>query len=94
MARKHYSVDEVLKSLSKKADCKIITDASSYENAFNNTIYILTDTVFSKNHGKIITNPAKKFDLGNGSQGKIGFLVNYCGFKVCKVVEFPKHRNY
>lgn len=79
MARKH-SLDEVLRTLSKKADCRI--------NTTTRTVYVLTDLVWSKTLRKEVINPAKKFDLGNGSWGKIDYLRNYCGYTVCKVGEF------
>ncbi|MGJ7024991.1 hypothetical protein [Petrimonas sulfuriphila] len=59
MARKNYSIDEVLRTLGKKNDCSITT---------NKEIFVL--------NGK-----DRKNDLGNGSWGKIDFLVKYCGFK-------------
>ena len=42
-------------------------------------IYILTDT-----------NPHKKFDLGNGSWGKISYLTNVHNYSIIKVGTFPK----
>lgn len=57
MAKKH-TVDEVIRSLSKKRDVKI--------NPKDKTIEIL--------------DPAKNNDLGNGSWGKIDFLVNHSGY--------------
>lgn len=79
MARKH-NMEEVLKSLRFKNDCKCI----------ESTIYILTDKVWSKDKGSYITNPLKKFDLGNSSWGKIDYLTKYCGYTMVKVAEFPK----
>lgn len=32
----------------------------------------------------------KQHDLGNGSWGKIDFLVNHCGYRQIFVTEFPK----
>jgi hypothetical protein len=72
--RKH-NLDEVLRSLSKKHDCRIQ----------GREIKILTDKVFNKKTQKEEDNPFKRFDLGNGSWGKIDFLVNYCGYHVVRV---------
>lgn len=73
MARKNkHQVDEVLRSLSRKHDCKVI----------GRSIYIL--------NGKSRSKPATN-DLGNGSWGKIDFLVNYCGYTQYRVNEFPKY---
>lgn len=89
MARKH-TLDEVLVSLKKKTDCKVILSASLYKDAEDNTVYILCDQIWSKKEGKMITHPEKKFDLGNKSWGKIDYLVNHCGFQLRKVDELPK----
>lgn len=75
MARKHY-VDEVIRSLSQKRDCKIISNKYG-----GGTIYIL--------NGKSHKYP-KSNDLGNGSWGKIDFLCNHKGFIFIYVSEFPK----
>ena len=68
MARKH-KVDEVIRSLSKKKDCKI--DGT--------VIYILNGNITPKQN-----------DLGNGSNGRIDFLVNHQGYTKISVSEFPK----
>lgn len=52
MARKH-NLEEVLKSLRFKNDCKCV----------GQTIYILTDKVWSKDKGEYITNPIKNLTL-------------------------------
>ena len=77
MARKH-KLEEVLRTLSIKNDCKIK----------GLTIEILTNKIYSKNG--ITDNPKKKNDLGNGSWGKIDFLTNYCGFSISKVSDFSR----
>lgn len=77
MARKH-TEDEVLRALRTKNDVRV---SDGY-------ILILTDTVWSSKEGKAIINPKKKFDLGNGSLGKISYLVNYCGYIGAFVPEF------
>ena len=74
MARKNYKIDEVLRSLSKKNDIRIL----------GSTICMLTDKVVD-DKVESINNPIKLHDLGNGSWGKIGFLQNYCGYKIAKV---------
>ena len=74
MARKH-KMDEVLRALAKKHDCRIQS----------NIIYVLNgDSIEPKFQ---LSN-----DLGNGSWGKIDFLVNHCGFRQMYVCEFPKIR--
>lgn len=65
MARKHYSEDEVLVSLRKKRDIRIS----------GHTIAVLKTKVFSPKEMDTIINPLKSFDLGNGSWGKIDFLL-------------------
>ena len=61
MTRKH-SEDEVLKSLAKKHDVRIV----------NRTIQVLKPEI--EKDGKIVENPFYQGDLGNGSWGKIDFL--------------------
>lgn len=68
MARKH-QLDEVLRSLGKKQDCKI------------NGSSILVLNGKGKKH-------KKNHDLGNGSWGRIDYLVNYCGYTKYFVSEF------
>jgi hypothetical protein len=76
MARKQkYKVDEVLRHLSKKNDVLVE----------NRKILILKDEIFDVKQGIKIPNPKKKFDLGNGSWGKIDFLVNHNGYTLCNV---------
>ena len=65
MARKNYKIDEVLRSLAKKNDCRIDPP-------------IIT----------IMTGGSSKNDLGNGSWGKIDFLVNHCGFRTIYVTKW------
>lgn len=64
-----YTVDEVLKSLANKRDCRVS----------GSMIYVINGL------GKL---PATN-DLGNGSWGKISFLVNHRGYKQLFVKEFP-----
>jgi len=68
MARKH-QMDEVLRSLGNKQDCRI--DG--------------TDILVLNGKGK---KQPKQHDLGNGSWGKIDYLVNYCGYRQYFVAEF------
>ena len=76
MERKH-TVDEVLIALSLKNDVKVD----------RKVIMILSDFVY-KNNGQKIENPKKKHDLGNGSWGKIDFLVNHHGYSFFHVSDF------
>lgn len=76
MARKH-TEDEVLKSLRQKNDVKV-----------NGTsIYLLKRKVLNK-ESILIDNPLAKNDIGNGTHGKIDFLVNHCGYSKTKVDKF------
>ena len=68
MTRKH-QMDEVLRSLGKKQDCRING----------------TDILVLNGKGK---KRQKQHDLGNGSWGKIDYLVNYCGYRQYFVAEF------
>lgn len=77
MARKNFRVDEVIRTLSRKRDCKIDAD--------NNKIFILSNDL---EDGSPNTN--KSNDLGNGSWAKIGFLVRYNGWKIEYVDKFKK----
>jgi len=76
MARKH-TVDEVLRALRLKNDVKVN----------GSEIMILSDFVY-KNNGQKIENPKKKHDLGNGSWGKIDFLVNQHGYSIYNISDF------
>ena len=60
---KYKSIDEVIRSLSKKRDVKI--------NTSNKEVNIVKQDDTYANQ-----------DLGNGSWGKIDYLVNYCGYRV------------
>ena len=62
MTKRKHSVDEVLKSLSKKHDVKVV----------GNSIQVLKAIVTKD--GKDVENPTYQGDLGNGSWGKIDFL--------------------
>ena len=79
MARKNYKIDEVLKALSKKNDVRVV----------QNKILVLTDKIYL--HGNKVDNPQKKWDLGNGSWGKIDFLVKYQGFVINYVGQFQTY---
>lgn len=69
MARKH-NLDEVLRSFRTKNDVRIN----------GKDILVLTNMEYNPKTGKTEFNRNKKFDLGNGSWGKIDYLVNYCGY--------------
>lgn len=77
MARKH-NEDEVLRTLRSKNDVRIVSGE----------IQVLKDKVYNKKTCQVETNPKKHFDLGNGSWGKISFLVNYCGYRQIFVSKF------
>lgn len=79
MSRKQYTEDEVINALRRKNDIRV--------DYFNKEIKILSDKVLSKT-GEVVDNPAKKFDLGNGSWGKIDYLVKVHGYHPYKVVKF------
>jgi len=76
MARKH-TVGGVLRALRLKNDVKVN----------GSVIMILSDFVY-KNNGQKIENPKKKHDLGNGSWGKIDFLVNHHGYSLYHISDF------
>lgn len=82
MARKDYRVDEVLKDLSKKNDCKIV----------DYTIFILTNEIRDEKTDELIPNPEKRFDLGNKSWGKIDFLKNYNEYRINYISKFSNLR--
>ena len=75
MTKRKHSVDEVLKSLSKKHDVRVL----------GGTIQVLKPEI--EKDGKIIENPFYQGDLGNGSWGKIDFLKSQ-GYKQYFVAEF------
>ena len=62
MAKRKHNVDEVLKSLTKKSDIRIV----------GNTIQVIKSQI--EKDGQLIDNPKHKGDLGNGSWGKIDYL--------------------
>lgn len=78
MGRKH-KLDEVLKELSRKNDVRVS----------GTVVMVLSDKVID-NKGNTIDNPQKKNDLGNGSWGRIDYLVNHCGYGIVKVAQFIK----
>lgn len=69
MARKH-TVDEVIRSLSKKKDVRVDLKLKVVE---------------------LLNSPFKNNDLGNGSWGRIDFLVNHAGFQKVFVEEFSRN---
>ena len=77
MARKH-NEDEVLRALRSKSDVRIV----------NGEVQVLKDTVWNTKEQKTVVNHKKHFDLGNGSWGKISFLIKYCGYRQIFVSEF------
>ncbi|SBV91735.1 hypothetical protein [uncultured Dysgonomonas sp.] len=79
MSRKHYSEDEVIRVLSKKNDIRILK--------VNKEIRILSDKIVTSN-GISTRNPNKRFDLGNGSWGKIDYLTKFHGYDIWKVSKF------
>ena len=81
MARKSYSTDEVLKALGKKNDVRVFP--------FRGVVEILSNTIVNKK-GEIVPNPRKRYDLGNGSWGKIDFLVKQRDYSTVKVENFSK----
>lgn len=72
-----YTVDEAVKTLSKKSDLQIRSDRMH--------IYMLADKLAD---GK--PNPFKKGDVGIRSLGKIDFLIHYKGYRLIKVYDFKK----
>ena len=72
--KKMHNVDEVIRSLSKKRDCKVFPSGNI--NSVNKVVEILY--------------PAENNDLGNGSWGKIDFLVNHNGYSKRFVSKFSK----
>ena len=80
MARKNYSVDEVLKTLKKKNDCRIDSNRK--------VISILTGRIWDKKSQSFVSNPKKKHDLGNKSWGKIDFLTHYNGYVTISATTF------
>lgn len=84
MARKHYSMDEVIRQLSKKNDVKI---NKVFGKPWNGEIEVLKNKVRNSKF-ELVDNPKKKYDLGNGSWGKIDFLVNHCNFILSYVNAF------
>ena len=75
--KKKHDIKEVLDSLSKKRDIRI----EGY------LIKILKDKVYNKRTDSVERNPAKRFDLGNGSWGKIDYLTGQ-GFRTIYVSHF------
>lgn len=67
-----YTENSAIESLSKKNDVQL---------SLNKEIHVL--------NGKSKKKQFKpQYDLGNGSWGKIDFLVNYCGYRQRFVAEF------
>lgn len=82
MARKNYTIDEVLEALKLKNDVKIV----------GKTIFILKPTSVKIEGGKLVKNlnHLRKDDLGNKSWGKIDFLSKYCGYNKQYIQDFDK----
>ena len=78
MARKQHTKDEVLKALFKKNDVLVQDDI----------VYILKDKIFDVQQNKVIPNPSKQNDLGNGSWGKIDYLCNHLNYIVISIENF------
>ena len=78
MGRKH-RLDEVLKELSRKNDVRVS----------GTVVMVLSDKIVDKK-GNTIDNPQKRNDLGNGSWGRIDYLVNHCGYGIVRVPQFSK----
>ena len=70
--------DEVVRQLSKKNDVSI----SGKE------VRILSNEVFDEKTKGYVPNHFKKHDVGNGSWGKIDFLVNHCDYRKYYVDKF------
>jgi len=75
---KKNTLQSALASLMKKNDVRISGD----------DIMVLSDKAIDPKTGEPIDNPRKQFDLGNGSWGKISYLVNYHGYRQYFVSEF------
>jgi hypothetical protein len=71
---------DAIESLKNKKDCKV--------DANNRIIYILGSKVFDIKKKETVDNPKKQYDLGNGSWGKIDFLIKQHGFTIQYVKEF------
>lgn len=78
--RKFHTEDEVLQSLRKKKDVRV--------NPTTKDIQVIMPKVFSEKAGGLIDNPMYAGDLGNGSLGKIDFLVNHLGYTKFSVGKF------
>jgi hypothetical protein len=80
MARKTHTEEEVLRRLMKKSDVRV--------NPSSKRIKLLSNKVWSDKSEGYVENSNKKHDLGNGSWGRIDFLVRYCGYTTEKVESF------
>lgn len=65
---------DAIESLKNKKDCEI--------DANNKIIFIVASKVFDIKKKETIENPKKQYDLGNGSWGKIDFLIKQHGFTI------------
>ena len=74
---KEHNLEEVVKFLSKKRDCKL--------DLTNERVYALTGDTEKDPKAQ-----AKYDDLGNGSWGRIDFLTNHSGWALIKVEKFPR----
>lgn len=62
---------EVLASLKKKKDVKVT----------GTLVQILKSQIWSDKAQALVHNPGYTGDVGNGTWGKIDFLVNHCGYQ-------------
>jgi hypothetical protein len=79
MARKRHSEEEVLRALRYKRDVRVS----------GKTVAVLKDKVLTK-EGETVLNPNKSWDLGNGSWGKIDYLVKEHGYYIWHTDKFGK----
>lgn len=84
MARKQHSTEEVLFSLRRKNDVKAFPE--------NQVLEILKDEVWDKEKQMNVPNPIKKWDLGNGSWGKIDYLTKHKDWIIINVAKFTSTR--
>ena len=81
MKRKH-NLEEVLSSLSRKNDVRIV----------GSQIQILKDKVFNPKTNQLEINPHKKFDLCNGSWGKMDYLVKVHNYRIYYYSKFENQK--
>lgn len=83
-----YTVNEAISALAKKSDIRIRSGFHKVSGEWHpiRQLILLKNKVLDSSEGWI-PNPQRSNDLGNGSQGKIDFLVSQ-GFKVRYVNRF------